>query len=200
MFFKKKLREADREITKDSVYMIDSEDNAVINIKAERQEQIFSQYNYDSNEKLNPELHEFIVDKARFVPAPKDIRIRLYTGTSINEKEVEMAIRNDSKKEYIETKKESRRNLIFSAIMLIVGCLFLALMVLLHSYFDSIYLEVIDILAWVFVWEAADSFFLQRMEIKHKMRTYLKLYSAEIEVVKLKALSKTSEKNIKKED
>ena len=62
MFFKKKLREADKRIEKDSVYMVDSEDNAVINIKAERLEQIFSQYNYDSNEKLNTELHEFLVE------------------------------------------------------------------------------------------------------------------------------------------
>lgn len=187
MIFRKKLRKADKEILKDKEYIEGSDDRAIISIKAEEDEQIFSTYNYDSNEKLNAELDEFIWDKARFVPMAKDIKIKLYTNTKIEEKEVVVAIKNNYKKEYIETRNELKRNAIFSLIMLLLGLAFMSLLLLMHVYFYNVYLEiVVEITTWVFIWEAVDSFFLRRSELKRKSITLLKLYTAEMEIIKLK--------------
>lgn len=187
MIFRKNLRKADREILQDKDYIEGSDDRAIISIKAEEDEQIFSTYNYDSNEKLNAELDEFIWDKARFVPMAKDIKIKLYTNTKTDEQEVVDAIKNNYKKEYIETRNELKRNAIFSLIMLLLGLAFMSLLLLMHVYFYNVYLEiVVEIATWVFIWEAVDSFFLQRAELKRKRITLLKLYTAEMEIIKLK--------------
>ena len=187
MIFRKKLRKADKEILRDKDYIEGSDDRAIISIKAEEDEQIFSTYNYDCNEKLNSELDEFIWDKARFVPIAKDIKIKLYTNTKIEEKEVVVAIKNNYKKEYIETRNELKRNAIFSLIILLLGLAFMSLLLLMHVYFYNVYLEiVVEITTWVFIWEAVDSFFLRRSELKRKSITLLKLYTAEMEIIKLK--------------
>ncbi len=187
MIFRKNLRKADKEILQDKDYIEGSDDRAIISIKAEEDEQIFSTYNYDSNEKLNAELDEFIWDKARFVPMAKDIKIKLYTNTKTDEQEVVDAIKNNYKKEYIETRNELKRNAIFSLIMLLLGLAFMSLLLLMHVYFYNVYLEiVVEIATWVFIWEAVDSFFLQRAELKRKRITLLKLYTAEMEIIKLK--------------
>lgn len=187
MIFRKKLRKADKEILQDKEYIEGSDDRAIISIKAEEDEQIFSTYNYDSNEKLNAELDEFIWDKARFVPMAKDIKIKLYTNTKTDEQEVVDAIKNNYKKEYIETKSELKRNAIFSLIMLLLGLAFMSFLLLMHVYFYNVYLEIIvEITTWVFIWESVDSFFLQRATLKRKRITLLKLYTAEMEIIKLK--------------
>ena len=49
MIFRKKLRKADKEILRDKDYIEGSDDRAIISIKAEEDEQIFSTYNYDCN-------------------------------------------------------------------------------------------------------------------------------------------------------
>lgn len=187
MIFRKNLRKADKEILQDKDYIEGSDDKAIISIKAEEDEQIFSTYNYDSNEKLNAELDEFIWDKARFVPMAKDIKIKLYTNTKTDEQEVVDAIKNNYKKEYIETKSELKRNAIFSLIMLLLGLAFMSFLLLMHVYFYNVYLEIIvEITTWVFIWESVDSFFLQRAALKRKRITLLKLYTAEMEIIKLK--------------
>lgn len=187
MIFRKNLRKADKEILQDKDYIEGSDDRAIISIKAEEDEQIFSTYNYDSNEKLNAELDEFIWDKARFVPMAKDIKIKLYTNTKTDEQEVVDAIKNNYKKEYIETKSELKRNAIFSLIMLLLGLAFMSFLLLMHVYFYNVYLEIIvEITTWVFIWESVDSFFLQRAALKRKRITLLKLYTAEMEIIKLK--------------
>lgn len=199
MFFKKTLRNADKEIKQDNDFVVDSTGDAVINIKATKAEQIFSAYNYDSNEKLNDELGEFIKDKAKFVPINKDIRIKLYTEQTTDEKEVKKAIKNHFKKEYVEIKNEKKHNLIFSLAMFLIGLCSLAFQLLMHTFFYNVYVYIIvEIATWVFFWEAVDSYFLQRATLKRKSATLLKLYSAEIDVIKLKEISKINLKNEKK--
>lgn len=198
MYFKKKLRDADKNIKEDNIFVLDSAGDAVVNIKAEKPEQIFSAYNFDSREKLNDELGDFIMDKAKFVPVNKDIRIKLYTDPSVDEIEVEKAIRNHFKKEYIEIKNEKKHNLVFSFAMLLLGLFSLAFQLVMHKFFYNVYAYIIvEIATWVFFWEAVDSYFLQRASLKRKSITLLKLYSAQIEVVKLKELKKISSKTKK---
>lgn len=189
MFFRKKLRNVDKQIKQNRDFVVDSEGDAVINVKASQHSQIFSDYNFDSNEKLSSELGDFIWDKAKFVPPSKDIRIKLYTDADVEEVEVQTAIKNHFKKDYIEQKNEMVRNLIFSGIMLILGVIFLSFLLLMHKYFYNVYLEIIiEIATWVFIWEAVDSYFLRRASIRRKSVLLLKLYSSEIEVINLKKL------------
>ncbi len=190
MYFNKKFRNADKEI-RASNYVLDSEGDAIINVKACDSEHIFSQFNFDSNEKLNPELEEYIVDKAKSVPLNKDIKIKIYTEKEADQQEVASALKNNFKKDYWMTKEELKRTLVFSLIMFLVGTAFLISLLFMHKFFYNNYLEIVlEIVAWVFIWEAVDSFFLQRSLLKRVKLRYLKLYLADIEVIKLSGIDK----------
>lgn len=191
MFFKKKLRQADKSIKQDNEFIVDSEGRALITVKATSEQKIFSEFDYDSGEKLNSDLVQYIWDKAEFVPINRDIKIKIYTGKTTKEKPVDNAIRGSFKKDYIALKAECRRNLWFSFAMLFIGLLFLGFLFLSYAFFKNDYVDaVIDIAAWVFLWEAVDSFFLRRSELNHKKRILLKLVTAKIEVVKLEKFTK----------
>ena len=191
MFLNKKFRKVEKELNQDKTYVVGSDGDAIINVKADEKEQVFSSYNFESNEKLNDELSDFIYDKAKDVPVNKDIKIKIFTDFKADEKEVQDAIKNNYKKEYINLKSEMKRNYIFSAVMFVLGIVTLTLLLLMHSWFYNVYLEIIlEIATWVFIWEAVDSFFLQRAQLKRKCLTMLKLYSAEINIVNLKTFSK----------
>lgn len=187
MFFRKKYRDADKKILQDKVYVDASDGDAIINVKVTDKEQIFSKYNYESDEKLNNDLGEFIYDKAKFVAPNKDIRIKVFSTQEIAQEEVESAIKNHYKKDYVESKNKMRRNLIFSIIMLAVGLLAFALLLVMHKFMYNIYLEIVlEIITWVFIWEAVDSYFLKRINLRHENLILLNLYMAEINVVNIK--------------
>ena len=50
----------------------------------------------------------------------------------------------------------------------------------------EIFTEIIDIFAWVFMWEAVDIFFLQCTMLNFKQKRYLRLYDSIIEYLPLK--------------
>ena len=187
MKLKNKMKKARKEISDKEDLLYDSDNNALITVKAMEEAQIFSSYDFDCNEKLNEELAEYLWDKARFVPVKDDIRIKMYVGEKVNIKEVQNAIHNKFRKEYVETKLEKKHNCLFSFAMFVVGLLALAVLVLSYAYFKNEYVDlIVEIVAWVFMWEAVDAFFLERSKLNRKQMTLLKLCVCDIEIVKAK--------------
>ena len=70
-----------------------------------------------------------------------------------------------------------------SAIMALFGLLTLAVLVLLNYFWDNFYVStIIEIAAWVFVWEAVDYFFLQRPQIRARLLLIQRIYCAKTEI------------------
>ena len=79
-----------------------------------------------------------------------------------------------------------RRNLILSGILTLVGVLGLVIMFLLaHFWRNPVLSEVLDIFAWVFLWEAVDQFFLERSALRIKRNRYISLIHLHFEFVGL---------------
>ncbi|MDE7208469.1 MAG: hypothetical protein K2O31_01155, partial [Clostridia bacterium] len=61
----------------------------------------------------------------------------------------------------------------------------LTALILINHFTDNIYItSIIEIAAWVFIWEAVDFFFLQRPVVKGKCILIQRIYTAEIEICK----------------
>lgn len=157
-----------------------------INIRAEDKRAIFSEYNYDSNEILNPALEDFLVEKAKDISPKSKLRVKIFTDDDIDEKELETAYKNKFRSEFEECEHKLKKNAIFSLIMLILGVLFMGFLIL-EIYFLNNYIlsTILEIAVWVFVWEAVDSFFLERSSIRRKRYQLARLYYADLEVVTL---------------
>ena len=104
MLSKQKLKSAKSNITRENEFITDSEGNAIISIKAAREEQIFSEYSYDSDSKLNENLAAYILDSSKYLPLTQDIKLKVYTSKSIDADEVTNAIRFRFRKEYVDAK------------------------------------------------------------------------------------------------
>lgn len=101
----------------------------------------------------------------------------------IKREEVSAALKKHYAKEYRETKTQLKRNAAFSVIMLVLGLASLALLLLFYALYDNYYVTtVVKIMAWVFIWEAVDAFFLERGSLRRKCLRIMQLYTADISV------------------
>lgn len=142
-----------------------------INVKAESSKEIFSEYNYETNEILNEELEGFIVKKAETIPLKSKLRIKMFVEEKekIAEKEVEDAIKLRFKRDFEDYERKLKRNAQISFILLLIGILFLGFLVLETFFLDNFILSIVlEITSWVFIWEAVDKFFFERTEIRER--------------------------------
>lgn len=161
-------------------------DIETINVKVKHEEEIYSGYNYDRNEVLNPALNDFLVEKAESLHKRSKLRIKIFSDFPLKEHELFSAIKNKFKGEFESYERKLKQTAIFSLVVLILGILFLGIFVLEEMFFHNVVLSIIlEIASWVFIWEAVDSFFLERIALKEKRRQMARLYDAKIEVVVL---------------
>lgn len=159
-------------------------DDVEISVKVEHSEQVFSKYSYDNKDILNKELSEYLWDNAKLVPSHKNLQIKFFSKCALDKTEVASAIKSHYKREMIETKDEIRKANKFSLITIIFGIISLAILFVLYKKFDNYFIvTILDITAWVFVWEAVDVFFLRCPELKQRYRRYNKLYSSKIKII-----------------
>ena len=100
-----------------------------------------------------------------------------------NEKEVyRSAIKEYYLERYISNKRELKRDYIFAGILGVFGLLVLMLAILV-GYQSTIWAEVIDIVAWVLVWEAVYIALLETRKLKSDNRKYIAYISMNIEYI-----------------
>lgn len=151
----------------DPLYTIDM---TVIN-----DDDFLSPYSPTASPVISSDVAEFLENRAeRFMPK-QTIWLCVHSDCiDENEKIVyDSAIRNHFRLKLDGIKLSLRRNLVVSIIFTIIGILGLAVMLLLDRFFDkAIWTEVVDIFAWVFVWEAVDQFFIERRKLLLERKKY----------------------------
>lgn len=103
-----------------------------------------------------------------------------------NEKEIyKTAIKNYYQVEYKATWKELRRNAFCSLIMLLFSACIFSLAIILETTTNAsaVILNMIDVFAWVFTWEAVDIYFLQRPKLQKEQKRNAAAINAEIDFV-----------------
>ena len=90
------------------------------------------------------------------------------------------AIRNYFNLKLNAEHRELHRNNVISLVFAIVGILGLAFMIICDQVLDfkEIWVEVIDIFAWVFLWEAVDQFFIERRKLllnKRRLKNFTEM-------------------------
>ncbi len=112
--------------------------------------------------------------------------VRAVNGVSLTVNDGEKPVYDSAIRNYFHAKADGtqlslRRNLLVSVIFTVIGIMGLAAMLLLDHFFASaIWTEVVDIFAWVFVWEAVDRFFIERRRLLRDRRKYQAFTQARI--------------------
>ena len=184
MFWNKQIQEVDKLILNSSFDEKATDDPSEINVKIDNRDQLFSAYSY-SGDKLNAEFSDYLFDKAKDAPMKEKIKIRIHTTIDIDPEDAQQSIKSHCKSAYKENKKQVKRLVLISTIMTLLGIIALTALILINHFTDNIYItSIVEIAAWVFIWEAVDFFFLQRPVVKGKCILIQRVYMAEIEICK----------------
>lgn len=190
----RQLRKINRsKLSEDEWYDEDSNGRGIIDVGAENYDDIFSYYDLDGENVLDKEFDEFLETKADAIPLKQELALHFHVKNATENKrlEIDRTLKNHYKREVRALKRKLHRNAMFTLYMLFMFVLFFAIYIPLEIFevhFSVVF--VVDIVAWVFLWEAVDQWFLHRREIKHKMLKKFRFIRADIDVYEYKPKKK----------
>lgn len=178
-------REMDARIGEEEIVR-DGEGRAVIEMRVRNDDDFLSDLS-DGKSVIAEEVADFLHDSMEAF-APKENLHLVIKGDCISEEEGMLytnAIREHATVRYKKVKRDLKRNSFISAILALIGTLGVVAMLLVTFLADfSVIGELLDIFAWVFVWEAVDLFFLERRLMVAERTRCLRLFDAVIEFQK----------------
>lgn len=172
----KKLFENDQKIE------IDEEGRKIIRVYVHNDDQFVSPYASNGTPVLSGETADFLnhslkhlrfIDKIHFIIESNcidDDEKKLY----------EAAIKNYYHQELIENKEQIKQKTKISIIMILLGAIIFLIAIACSNSAGTLLLDILDVIAWVFVWEAVDLFVLQRGTLKNQQLRYLQIMFSKI--------------------
>jgi hypothetical protein len=182
----KKLLELKRSIDKKSDNRKAPEDGRYnVSITIDGEAELFSPLSENREPRLSSEVAEFIECTAEKVPRGELVRLNIITESEVAEGERERigaAVQRHFIQAYEKESRQRKKLRFIALIMAIIGVLALTVVIGLglSGLRGEVTAEVIDIFAWVFIWEAIDIYFLRSRESIITELRYLALAEAEI--------------------
>ena len=169
----------------DEVYDVDANGRGVIDVGAENYEDIFSYYDLNNTNVLDIEFEEFLDAKADAIPLTQELALHFHVKDASNEKrdEIDRVVKDNYKRKLKAINRKLRRNAMFSLYMLLLAVIAFAIYIPLAIFeVHFAVVEVFDIVAWVFVWEAVDNHFLSRRHLQQERLKKYRFIRADIDV------------------
>lgn len=170
----------------------DEEGRVIIEMTVLKDEAFLSDFSAGKRLSISSEMAEFLRERAEDFLPKEPICLKIYSDCIDEDEQISYskALREYYVRQYSQTKRDLRRNSMISAVMAAIGMAVIAV-VLIFSFLDMfpIITEVLDIFAWVFLWEAVDLFFLQRAVMRAERNRCLRFADAKIEYLPRPAAS-----------
>lgn len=172
----------------DSELLLNENDDAVIECKIGKTENIFSPYDIAKNRSISESFHSYLMQEAEIIPPKHDIELKMYVDSEVTE-EQETQIKHAIKRHYsfmITTANVIlRKNALTSWLLYVCGIITLILNLLTDSIISNIPIkEALLISTWFFFWEATSRAFFDRHALSHDRYNMLRIYNAKIIFVK----------------
>lgn len=148
----------------------DEHNRVVIDVGIKSEDAFFSPYCTKAVPMIDGSLGEYIETKLKGAPKETEfaIHFHLAEGVAIEEEIAKRAVEHYLDDRVVSTAQRYRRNGFVSFFMGLIGVLLLVAMLLVERLTSglTVLYEVMDIAAWVFLWEAVDQFFFARSLLK----------------------------------
>lgn len=162
----------------------DENGRIIVNMNVGDDSNFLSMFSVTANPVISSEVAEFVEFSTRLLPPGADITLRIHSNC-IDDQEKKIytaAIKQFYQEQYIVIAKELRRNNVITMLLALAGIACLGLMFALERFLSSaIWIEVIDIVAWVFLWEAVDIRFFRNRKLKSDKLRYVSFMNMNIE-------------------
>lgn len=184
---KQQHKEIKREVRKQSSerkYKRDADGRVIINMTVKDDTDFLSVFSTGDTPVISSEVAEFLESSTHSVLPKEQLTLRIHSNCiDDNEKEeYRQAIKKYYTERYITNKRELRRNAIIVLLLALAGIITLATAFLIeHQTANPFWAEVVDIIAWVFLWEAVDISAFKNRGLRLKRFRYLAFMSMKIE-------------------
>lgn len=176
----------------------DEEGRVLIDLRVRNDDDFLSPYGMGKNSVLSEEASGFIEHSVKNLPAETSLHFRIHSDviTKREQKKYAEALREHYADSYERAEQEKRRFYRIAWIMAMVAVVALSVMIGMEisGVRSAVLVEIIDIFAWVFMWEAVDITFLECTVLRMKQKRYLRLSDSVIEYLPLSNSVKTEEK------
>lgn len=156
---------------------------ALINLTVYDDSSFLSPYSSDNEEIISDEVAGFLENSAKQIKPTRSLKINIKSKTiAENEKPVYLrAIKNYYENESAEIKRNLKFNLIATLILFAISVVvLLALFLVVEKFNIQVLTEIVTIMAWVFLWEAVDLFFIRRPLLRRELHRCENLKNSEI--------------------
>ncbi len=154
-----------------------------IDITIEKKEDYQNQFNH---QKLSKELSNYIDEEYKGMPINNHIRLTIHLKCQLNEDE-KTELKTKIHKNYQMRMKEEQNieNLakIFRIVLLFLGIRLLTMSHFIETIPIYIASEIIDVVAWVAIWEVAYNYFFEKVKKQVKIKRLKKLTNCIINFV-----------------
>ncbi len=171
----------------------DGEGRAVVELRVLDDNSFLSPYSTVQCNVLSEDVSDFIEHSLGGIPLEKSLHFRICSDviTEEEQREYTKAIHRHYAKKYLDSCMEKKHLHKMAAIMTFIAVAALSLMISFTAagIGNEVFTEIVDIFAWVFMWEAVDIFFLRCTLLRFKQQRYLRLADSKIEYLPLKVNS-----------
>ena len=158
----------------------DADGRVIVNMNVKDDTDFLSPFSPRAHPVISTEVAEFIENSAYSLHISDPLTLRIYSDCIDDQErnDYREAIKEYYADKYFANQKELKRNGIIILLLTIVGIITLALAFQIDS---NIWSEVVDIAAWVFLWEAVDIGTFKSRELRLKRKRYLAYMSMKVE-------------------
>ena len=156
-------------------YKRDDENRVIINMTVKDDSDFLSPFSHSDIPVISFDVAEFIENSSELISSKEQLSLHIYSNCIDDDekKQYVKAIREYYSEKSVVNAKELKRNNIVVFLLTIAGILVLSLAIALQYLTDyQVWSEVIDIVAWVFLWEAVDISAFENRSLRNKYRKY----------------------------
>lgn len=161
----------------------DSEGNILFDVSVKDKTQILSSYTVNQTEWINSEFTNLLDTVASSIPSKENIHLNLNCGQiSESEKNVyKNAIKSYFNRRLMENTRKLKTNLFVFIVMVALSVVMMSVLFVAHFLnFTWLVTEVLDIVAWVFVWASVETVAFERSKLIYIKHKYTALYDSKI--------------------
>ncbi len=167
----------------DKQYERDENNRVIINMRINNDEDFLSNFSSTKTSIINSDVAEFIENSCRAILPKEQLTLRIECNNLDNntKNKYAQAIKEYYKERFRENEREFKFLNVAFFILAITGILILSFSIFINYKFDSvIWSEVIDIVAWVFLWEAVDIKFFKMRQMRLQRKRYLSFINMKV--------------------
>lgn len=170
-------------------YKRDDDGRVIIQMNVKDDANFLSEFSESATPVISTEVAEFIENETNAVPPNEDFTLQVYNDCidDREEKVYSAAIKEYYMQKYIANEREIKRNRFAVLLLGIAGILVLAAELIFdYRVGNALWSSVIDIVAWVLLWEAVDIGVLEARVTAIKRKRFLAYLSMKTEYIPTK--------------